>query len=76
MYYDQQSVSNHSKLDNPPQKRRKQELELALDFCSLMADSYRLSRNLFGYHEISPCATLSRDDKGGWRDDNGIYSKA
>ena len=35
MYYDQQNVSNHSKLDNIhnfPQKHRKQELELALDF--------------------------------------------
>ena len=35
IYYDQQSVSNHSKLDNiqnSPQKRRKQELELALYF--------------------------------------------
>ena len=35
IYYDQQSVSNHNKFDNiqnSPQKRRKQELELALDF--------------------------------------------
>jgi len=35
MYYDQQNESNHNKLDsihNSPQKRRKQELELALDF--------------------------------------------
>lgn len=35
IYYDQQRVSNHSKLDNiqnSPQKRRKQELELALYF--------------------------------------------
>ena len=35
IYNDQQCVSNHSKLDNmpnSPQKRRKKELELALDF--------------------------------------------
>jgi hypothetical protein len=35
IYYNQQSVPNHSKLDNmhnSPQKRRKKELELALDF--------------------------------------------
>ena len=35
IYYDQQNVSNHSKLDNmpnSPQKQKKKELELALDF--------------------------------------------